>query len=233
MPYSNLFDLLAIHIDTDPWYLTFLKLLIWAAAIVLLVIKSTDKVNEGDKALRRRGGKVVRHRFGPDKGKPKIYGPGQQILIPFWHAMWPTSIQDRLLELRPQEYMRPDKHFMSVTVAIRFKVVDISIALIKLESVDALVTALCEKYVLKLLTDGVDVKDVDVAFIKHNPALKAAAELGVELLELNVVSAAETPSSQLASMLIAGGLKELTVPLLAVSNGNGHKKIEVEDAPAS
>lgn len=229
MPYGNLFDMIAIHIDSDPWFLTLIKLLIWIGAIILLIIKSTDKVNTGDQALRRRGGKVVNHWFGPRKGLPKIYDPGQQILIPFWHSMWPTSVQDRLLELRQQEYERLDHHFMSVTVAIRFRVVDIAIALIELESVDALVTALCEKYVLKLLSQGVDVREVDEAFIAHQPALEAAAMLGVELIELSVVSAAETSSSQHASMLVAGGLKGFNLPLLAVSNGNGHKKVETSD----
>ncbi|GAC1372350.1 MAG: hypothetical protein NVSMB39_6520 [Candidatus Saccharimonadales bacterium] len=216
MPYANFFDMVALHVDTDLWWVTLLKLAAWAAIIILVLIKSTDKVYTGTKALRRRGGKVVTYWFGPMKGQPKVYPPGQQWMVPFLHSMWPTSDQARLLELRNQEYERPDGHFMAVTVAIQFKVVDITKALIENESVDALVIALCERHVLKLLSSGVTVQDIDQVFIEHKPALKAAKKLGVELVELSIVSAAETGSSQLASMLVAGGAMQPVVPAIAV-----------------
>src|SRR4051812_43318163 len=100
--FSGLFDIIMLHFDTDPLWLTLLKLAIWGTLFVFLGFKSTDHVDQGEHALRRRMGKVVYHRYGPNKDKAIVVGPGWRLLVPFVHSLWKINTQRQQAELRGQ-----------------------------------------------------------------------------------------------------------------------------------
>lgn len=206
-PFSSLIDIIAIHLDTDLWWVSLIKITIWAALLIFLGIKSTDHVDQGEHALRRRMGKVVYYRRGPDKGKAVVVGPGWRLLVPFVHSLWKINTQKQQAELRGQIRLLKSGRYELIQVKIFFKIKDIELALVDNLDVKDLIVTTCEQYLRQLIEDGASNTDIETQL----PEV-ARAELkksyGTNIKSASVVFAGETENSQLATGLSLARLVE-------------------------
>ena len=180
--------------DQDVWWVALIKLVVFITVGVFFFIKSTDHVDEGERALRLRGGKAARHMYGaklghaiiksprskwmvPTKfarrineaeiGRAIVVNPGLKFMVPKLHSLWKVNVQRRILDISEQIRRTSSLRFQKVTMTIEFMVIDIEQALIFNQDLDALIRSHCAKYVMKLVEDNVENEDLPNSLVKR------------------------------------------------------------------
>ncbi len=198
------------------WIATVVKVVASAIAVTIFIIKGIDHVDQGERALKRRFGKVLFDR----KGRPKEVGPGLRVLCPFVHSLLKISVRQRVEQLGVQTRKLDNGHgYQEIIAKVIFSVVNIHPALLVGEDLNGQIVALCEKHFRLLVADGVE--NALIPTLLPEIAAPEATRLGVHLDELNIVNEADTFATQLAQCFAAVG-NVGNVPLLPSLNGNGH-----------
>ncbi len=105
------------------------------AAIVPLVIggiKSIKFVQEGERGIRLRFGRAVRHR----DGTPKIYEPGFVLLIPFVDKLQRRHVRQQVVNFEHQRIVLENGLVFIVSAILLFRVTDIYKALFETDELD-------------------------------------------------------------------------------------------------
>jgi hypothetical protein len=194
------------------WVATVVKIVATVLALVVFAIKGIDHVDQGERALKRRFGRVLFDR----KGHPKEIGPGLKVLVPFVHSLLKISVRQRVEQLGTQTRRLEDgTGYQEVIAKIIFSVVNIHPALLVGEDLNAQIVALCEKHFRLLIGEGVANADIPDLLVERVTA--EAARLGVQVDELDIVNEADTFATQLAQSFaaIGGGA------VMAALNGTG------------
>ena len=134
------------------WMSTVIKFLVSAIAVAVFAIKGLDHVDQGERALKRRFGKVLFDR----RGRPKEIGPGLKVLVPFVHSLLKISVRQRVEQLSTQTRKLDDgTGYQEVVAKVIFSVVDVHPGLLVGEDLNGQIVTLCEKHFRHLAAEGI------------------------------------------------------------------------------
>jgi hypothetical protein len=214
------------------WMGTVVKLLVSTIAVAVFAIKGVDHVDQGERALKRRFGKVLFDR----RGRPKEIGPGLKVLVPFVHSLLKISVRQRVEQLSTQTRKLDDGvGYQDVVAKVIFSVVEIHPGLLVGEDLNGQIVTLCEKHFRHLVAEGVPNAMIPTVLTARADA--EARRLGVVLDELAIVNEADTFATQLARSFAAAGNQPGLLPAVLPAvlpaaqpalnghhrNGNGHR----------
>lgn len=204
------------------WMSTVIKFLVSAIAVAVFAIKGLDHVDQGERALKRRFGKVLFDR----RGRPKEIGPGLKVLVPFVHSLLKISVRQRVEQLSTQTRKLDDgTGYQEVVAKVIFSVVDVHPGLLVGEDLNGQIVTLCEKHFRHLAAEGIPNALIPAELVAR--ADPEARRLGVVLDELAIVNEADTFATQLARSFAAAGSQPALLPAVLPAalpgmNGNGH-----------
>ncbi|HKX73554.1 MAG TPA: SPFH domain-containing protein [Candidatus Saccharimonadales bacterium] len=167
------------------------------------VAKGIKFVPEGQRGIKLRFGKAVRHKTGPLKGQPKVIEPGLRLLIPFVDTLVRRHVRQQTIRSEDQEIMLKDRSVFRISAVTIFRVTDVYRALFEIDDLDDSVDDFC----MAVLRDFLSVKDAD--------GIADTQQISKELLQLLVAKAEEwgvefisfrltdcSPTSQTAELLL-------------------------------
>lgn len=187
---------------------------------IVTFFKSFRFVQEGERGLKVRFGKVVRNR---DR-TPKIIEPGFVLMIPWIETLKRRHVRQQTLQFEKQRILLPSGLIFEVSATVIFRVKDIYKALFDIDELDASLQDYCmavlrdefsqhERHEDLARTEEVSERLIERVRIR-------ADEWGVEFISFSLTNSAPTPeSAQLVGAKI-GALLRMEA-LAAAAGGHG------------
>ncbi len=202
-----------------------------AAAAAGLLVKAINPVGEQEMAIRTRFGKVSRHRWGEQKGHPKIVGPGMCLTFPGVQSIARIDVNRRSTDLQSlvvgikagQDKVQQYSIASSIVWVVEKDPESLYNAAFKTDTLKETVTNICVGGLLKVCHEVGDAQELyDSKTMFERTESRCAEDLsifGVALTDLYLTSIAETDAQVIADAVLESNVGINTV--LAAMTGTG------------
>lgn len=157
------------------------------------VAKSIRFVQEGERGIKLRFGKVVRK-----KGEPLVVKPGFCFLVPFVDTLHRHHVRQQTIRCDHQEIQLDDKTVFDVSAVSFFRVTDIYKALVEIDNLTSSINDLC----MSILRDELAHRNMDNVNQTTEISTKLlevirtkADEWGVEFIDFRLTNCSPTPAT--------------------------------------
>lgn len=158
---------------------------------IFTLAKTFKFIQEGERGLKLRFGKVVKNR----NGEPKVIEPGFTLLIPYVESLVRHHVRQQTVSLRNQRIMTSDHLIFNVSAMVNFRVNDIYKALFEIDDLDDSLTDLSMAILRDILSKKSyrELSDMEKISKELLEELKQKSEeWGVEFVQFKLTDCAPT-----------------------------------------
>jgi len=203
-----------------------------AAAAAGLLVKAINPVGEQEMGIRTRFGKVSRHKWGEQKGHPKIVGPGMCLTFPGVQSVTKIDVNKRSTDLQPllvgihaKDKIQQYRIASSIVWVVRNDPESLYNAAYKTDTLLETVTNICVGGLLKVcheIGNPRELYDSDEMFERtESKCSDDLSTYGVALTNLYLTSVAETEAQVIADAVLEnnGGVNTILAAMVGTGIG--------------
>lgn len=186
---------------------------------IISVLKGIKFIQEGERGVKLRFGRVTRNR----QGEPKIYEPGFVLLVPFIDTLPRRHVRQQTIRFSEQRVMLADGLIFVVNAIVIFRVNNVYKALFEIDDLDSSIADLSMGVLRDVLSARKHTDLTQTAEISEQLLLRMkekAEEWGVGFIDFKITDCAPTPeTAHLVNVEIGAQLKTRALKEVAASLG--------------